>query len=88
MSTLGRSSALSLYRAGVDASGAQYEIRWGSSRAVAVEVGGGVRLYDDVLLGYEADELARRAGAGARAVAEPARGRHVLVRRLARTSCR
>jgi aldose 1-epimerase len=47
----------------MDASGAQYEIRFGESRAVAVEVGGGLRLYDDVLLGYAADEMAT-AGKG------------------------
>jgi aldose 1-epimerase len=47
----------------VDASGAQYEIRFGESRAVTVEVGGGLRLYDDVLLGYAADEMAT-AGRG------------------------
>jgi aldose 1-epimerase len=47
----------------MDASGAQYEIRRGDSYAVAVEVGGGLRLYDDVLLGYEADEMAT-AGRG------------------------
>jgi aldose 1-epimerase len=47
----------------VVASGAQYEIGWGDSRAVAVEVGGGLRLYDDVLLGYGADEPAT-AGRG------------------------
>jgi aldose 1-epimerase len=44
-------------------SGAQYEIRFGKSRAVAVEVGGGLRLYDDVLLDYAADEMAT-AGRG------------------------
>jgi aldose 1-epimerase len=50
-------------RASIDASGAQYEIRFGESRAVAVEVGGGLRLYDDVLLGYPADEMST-AGRG------------------------
>jgi aldose 1-epimerase len=38
-------------------SGEQFEIRRGASRAVAVEVGGGLRLYDDVLLGYGEDEM-------------------------------
>jgi aldose 1-epimerase len=47
----------------VDASGAQYEIGWRDSRAVAVEVGGGLRVYDGVLLGYRADEMAS-AGRG------------------------
>jgi aldose 1-epimerase len=47
----------------MNASGEQYEIRRGESRAVAVEVGGGLREYDDVLLGYSADEMAR-AGRG------------------------
>ncbi|HZP74480.1 MAG TPA: hypothetical protein VFA97_14000, partial [Gaiellaceae bacterium] len=47
----------------MDASGAQYEIRFGDSRAVAVEVGGGLRLYDDVLLVYDANEMAA-AGRG------------------------
>ena len=47
----------------MDASGAQHEIRYGDSRAVAVEVGGGLRAYDDVLLGYGADEMAA-AGRG------------------------
>lgn len=47
----------------MEASGAQYEIRHGESRAIAVEVGGGLRLYDDVLLAYEADEMAT-AGRG------------------------
>jgi aldose 1-epimerase len=50
------------------ASGRQYEIRHGDSRAVAVEVGGGLRVYDDVLLGYEADEL---VGAGRGQVLAP-----------------
>jgi aldose 1-epimerase len=45
------------------AAGEQYEISWGNSRAVAVEVGGGLRVYDDVLLGYDADEMAT-AGRG------------------------
>jgi aldose 1-epimerase len=45
------------------ASGTQYEISRGDSRAVAVEVGGGLRVYDDVLLGYRADEMAT-AGRG------------------------
>ena len=47
----------------MDTSGEQYEISHGDSRAVVVEVGGGLRLYDDVLLGYEADEMAS-AGRG------------------------
>jgi aldose 1-epimerase len=47
----------------MDASGAQYEISRGDSRVVAVEVGGGLRLFDDVLLGYRADEMAT-AGRG------------------------
>jgi aldose 1-epimerase len=47
----------------MNASGAQYEIRHGDSRAVAVEVGGGLRLYDDVLLAYGPDEMAT-AGRG------------------------
>lgn len=41
--------------------GAQHEIRWGPHRAVVVEVGGGLRLYQhdgaDVLAGYAEDEL-------------------------------
>jgi aldose 1-epimerase len=47
----------------MDASGEQFEIRHGSSRAVGVEVGGGLRLYDDVLLSYAAGEMAE-AGRG------------------------
>jgi aldose 1-epimerase len=45
----------------MQASGAQYEISRGVSRAVAVEVGGGLRVYDDVLLGYGEDEMASAA---------------------------
>ncbi|HEX3806199.1 MAG TPA: aldose 1-epimerase family protein, partial [Gaiellaceae bacterium] len=47
----------------MEASGAQYAIEHGERRAVAVEVGGGLRAYDGVLLGYGADEMAR-AGRG------------------------
>lgn len=47
----------------MNASGAQFEIVWGDSRAVAVEVGGGLRVYDDILLGYGEDEIAK-AGRG------------------------
>lgn len=47
----------------MEASGAQYEIRHGASRAIAVEVGGGLRAYDDVLLSYGDDEFAS-AGRG------------------------
>lgn len=47
----------------VDASGEQFEISYGESRAAAVEVGGGLRLYDDVLLGYDPDQMAS-AGRG------------------------
>ncbi|MGN6796886.1 MAG: aldose 1-epimerase family protein [Gaiellaceae bacterium] len=45
------------------ASGEQFEISHGASHAVVVEVGGGLRLYDDVLLGYDVDEMAS-AGRG------------------------
>jgi aldose 1-epimerase len=45
------------------ASGAQYEISHGRSRAVAVEVGGGLRLFDGVLLGYDEDKMST-AGKG------------------------
>lgn len=45
------------------ASGEQFEISHGNSRAVVVEVGGGLRLYNDFLLGYEPDEMAS-AGRG------------------------
>lgn len=45
------------------ASGVQYEISHGRLRAVAVEVGGGLRLFDGVLLGYGEDEMAA-AGMG------------------------
>src|SRR5690348_6417286 len=45
------------------ASGVQYEISHGRLRAVAVEVGGGLRLFDGVLLGYGEDEMAT-AGKG------------------------
>ena len=48
-------------------SGEQFEIAFGDQRAVAVEVGGGLRTYavdgDRVLFGYEADEMAT-AGRG------------------------
>jgi len=44
-------------------SGTQYEIRHGDRRAVAVEVGGGLRAYDGVLLDFGVDEMAR-AGRG------------------------
>jgi len=37
-------------------SGEQFDLRHGAQRAAAVEVGGGLREYDDVLLGYGADE--------------------------------
>jgi aldose 1-epimerase len=49
----------------VQASGEQYEIVHGDARAVAVEVGGGLRAFSvggrDVLLPYAADDLARAA---------------------------
>jgi len=49
----------------MEASGEQYPIERGDRRAVAVEVGGGVRCYSvgerDVLLGYGAGELAAAA---------------------------
>lgn len=38
-------------------SGEQFELRLRSQRAVVVEVGGGIREYGDLLLGYGADEL-------------------------------
>jgi aldose 1-epimerase len=38
-------------------SGEQFELRRGSQRAVVVEVGGGIREYDGVLLGYGLDEM-------------------------------
>jgi aldose 1-epimerase len=38
-------------------SGEQFELRHGAQRAVVVEVGGGIREYDDVLLGYGGDEM-------------------------------
>jgi aldose 1-epimerase len=38
-------------------SGEQYELELGAARAVVVEVGGGLRTYGDVLLGYGADEM-------------------------------
>lgn len=44
-------------------SGEQYEIEFGGRRAVVVEVGAGLRTFDGVLLGYEADEMAQ-AGRG------------------------
>ncbi len=40
-------------------SGVQHEIAFGGERAVVVEVGGGLRSYGDVLLGYGPDELCR-----------------------------
>jgi len=42
-------------------SGEQYELAWGDERVVVVEVGGGLRAWDGVLLGYEAGELCRAA---------------------------
>jgi aldose 1-epimerase len=44
-------------------SGTQYEIRFGAARAVVVEVGGGLRAYDGVLLDYGVEERAK-AGRG------------------------
>ncbi|HZQ81386.1 MAG TPA: aldose 1-epimerase family protein [Gaiellaceae bacterium] len=44
-------------------SGEQYELRFGEAHAVAVEVGGGLRSWDGVLLGYTEDETAS-AGRG------------------------
>jgi len=38
-------------------SGEQFELALGTQRAVVVEVGGGLRTYGDVLLGYGDDEL-------------------------------
>ena len=38
-------------------SGEQHELAYGAQRAVAVEVGGGLRSYDDVLLGYGAGAM-------------------------------
>lgn len=38
-------------------SGEQFELACGNERAVVVEVGGGLRSYGDVLLGYDIDEL-------------------------------
>lgn len=38
-------------------SGEQHELAFGSQRAVVVEVGGGLRTYDDVLLGYELGDM-------------------------------
>jgi aldose 1-epimerase len=38
-------------------SGEQFELTFGAQRAVVVEVGGGLRAYGDVLLGYGADEM-------------------------------
>jgi aldose 1-epimerase len=40
-------------------SGEQYEIAFGDQRVVVVEVGGGIRSYDDVVYGYDVDELCR-----------------------------
>jgi aldose 1-epimerase len=41
----------------VPPSGEQFELRHGAQRAVVVEVGGGLREYDGVLLGYGVDEM-------------------------------
>lgn len=38
-------------------SGEQFELRFGARRAFVVEVGGGLRSFDDVLLGYPSDEM-------------------------------
>jgi aldose 1-epimerase len=38
-------------------SGEQFELRFDERRAVVVEVGGGLRTCDDVLLGYEREEM-------------------------------
>lgn len=38
-------------------SGEQFELRAGEQRLVVVEVGGGIRAWDGVLLGYGADEM-------------------------------
>ena len=38
-------------------SGEQFELRAGDQRLVVVEVGGGIRAWDGVLLGYGADEM-------------------------------
>ena len=38
-------------------SGEQFELAAGAHRAVVVEVGGGIREWDDVLLGYGAEEM-------------------------------
>jgi aldose 1-epimerase len=38
-------------------SGEQYELAFGSQRAVVVEVGGGLRTYDEVLLGYDLGDM-------------------------------
>ena len=63
-------------------SGEQFELVRGAQRAVVVEVGGGLRSYGDVVLGYGVDEMcSRRARGGARAVAEPHRRWDVRVRR-------
>ncbi|MGH3049010.1 MAG: aldose 1-epimerase family protein, partial [Gaiellaceae bacterium] len=40
-------------------SGEQFELRAGRHRMVVVEVGGGIREWDGVLLGYGEDELCR-----------------------------
>ena len=67
-------------------SGEQIELAFGDQRAVVVEVGGGLRTYSadgrELLDGYAADEMCTlRPRAGADAVAEPARGRELRVRR-------
>ena len=41
----------------VPPSGEQFELRFGAQHAVVVEVGGGLREYGDILLGYSADEM-------------------------------
>jgi aldose 1-epimerase len=38
-------------------SGEQFELRHGSHRAVVTEVGGGLRVFDDVLFGFGEDEM-------------------------------
>ena len=42
-------------------SGEQFELALGAQRAVVVEVGGGLRRYGDVLLGYDVDEICAAA---------------------------
>jgi len=41
----------------VPPSGEQFELRHGAQQAVAVEVGGGLRTYGDVVLGYAEDDM-------------------------------